>query len=85
MSNPGGNVNIIYMKGDAILTVPEIAKFFGVSRKTVYAWCKDGNLPAFKIGQEWMVRQSDLQRMINTKVGKHFTARRAEKGDLFSK
>jgi excisionase family DNA binding protein len=64
-------------KGDKILTAPEIAKFFGVSKKTVYAWCKEGNIPAFKIGQEWMVRQSDLQKMINAKV----TKRR----DLFSK
>ena len=62
---------------DKILSVPEIAKFFGVTKKTVYAWCKEGNIPAFKIGQEWMVRQSDLQKMINAKV----TRRR----DLFSK
>lgn len=53
---------------DKILNVPEIAKFFGVTRKTVYAWCKDGNLPAFKIAQEWFVRQSDLQKMISTKI-----------------
>ena len=65
------------MKGDQILTVPEISKFFGVTKKTVYAWCKDGHLPAFKIGQEWMVRQTDLQRMINAKVSK--------RRDLFSK
>lgn len=55
---------------DKILNVPEIAEFFGVTKKTVYLWCKEGNLPAFKIGQEWMVRQSDLQKMIAAKVGK---------------
>ena len=54
---------------DKILNVPEIAKFFGVSKKTVYEWCRAGQLPAFKIGQEWMVRQSDMQKMINGKVG----------------
>lgn len=53
---------------DRILTVPEIAKFFGISKKTVYAWCKANLLPAFKIGQEWMVRQSDLQKMMLAKV-----------------
>jgi len=61
---------------DKIINVPEIAKFFGVSKKTVYIWCKEGLLPAFKIGQEWMVRQSDLQRMIAAKVPK--------KRDLFN-
>lgn len=65
---------------DKILNVPEIAKFFGVSKKTVYEWCKGGNLPAFKIGQEWMVRQSDLQKMIAGKLSGKQTARRR---DLF--
>jgi excisionase family DNA binding protein len=55
---------------DKILTVPEMAKFFGVSKKTIYEWCKAGSLPAFKIGQEWMVRQSDLQKMISGKLSK---------------
>ncbi len=55
---------------DKILTVPEMAKFFGVSKKTIYEWCKTGALPAFKIGQEWMVRQSDLQKMITGKLSK---------------
>lgn len=62
---------------DKILTVPEIAKFFGVTKKTVYAWCKEGLVPAFKIGQEWFFRQSDMQKMITAKVSK--------KRDLFSK
>jgi excisionase family DNA binding protein len=55
---------------DRILNAPEMAKFFGVSKKTIYEWCKTGHLPAFKIGQEWMVRQSDLQKMITGKLSK---------------
>jgi excisionase family DNA binding protein len=55
---------------DKILTAPDMAKFFGVSKKTIYEWCKAGALPAFKIGQEWMVRQSDLQKMITGKLSK---------------
>jgi len=66
---------------DHILTVPEISKFFGVSKKTVYEWCRFGHLPAFKIGQEWMLRQSDLQKMINAKVS---SAGRKQQ-DLFAK
>lgn len=53
---------------DKILKVGEMAKFFGVSHKTVWEWCSNGRLPAFKIGKEWNVRQSDLQRMISQKV-----------------
>jgi excisionase family DNA binding protein len=53
---------------DKILKVEELAKFFGVSRKTVWEWCKQGKLPAFKIGKEWKIRQSDLQKVINQKI-----------------
>ena len=53
---------------DKILHVPQIAKFFGVADKTVWEWCKTGKLPAFKIGKEWRVRKSDLQKMINQKI-----------------
>ena len=53
---------------DKILTVPQIAKFFGVSKKTVWEWCKKGLLPAFKIGKDWKIRQSDMQKMIHQKL-----------------
>ena len=53
---------------DKIYGVEEIARFFGVTRKTVWDWCKKGKLPAFKIGKEWKVRIADLNRLINQKV-----------------
>jgi excisionase family DNA binding protein len=53
---------------DKILDVGEIAKFFGISKKTVWDWCRHGKLPAFKIGHEWKVRQSDLQKLISQKI-----------------
>lgn len=46
----------------------KLAKFFGVSRKTIWDWCQTGKLPAFKIGKEWKVRVEDLQKLINQKV-----------------
>jgi excisionase family DNA binding protein len=58
------------VKGDKILGVEELAKFFGVSDQTIWRWCKSGKLPAFKIGSQWKIRQSDLNRAINQKVTK---------------
>jgi excisionase family DNA binding protein len=58
-------------KDDKILGVEELAKFFGVSDQTVWRWCKSGKIPAFKIGSQWKVRQSDLNRVINQKVKKN--------------
>lgn len=57
-------------KDDKILGVEELVNFFGVSDQTVWRWCKSGKLPAFKIGSQWKVRQSDLNRIINQKVNK---------------
>lgn len=45
-----------------------LAKFFGVSEETVCEWCKNGKLPAFKIGKKWRVRVEDLRKMIDRKV-----------------
>jgi excisionase family DNA binding protein len=55
-------------KEDKILGVEELAKFFGVSDQTIWRWCKSGKIPAFKIGAQWKIRQSDLNRIINQKL-----------------
>jgi excisionase family DNA binding protein len=57
-------------KDDKIMGVEQLAKFFGVSDQTIWRWCKAGKLPAFKIGAQWKIRQSDLNRIINQKVNK---------------
>jgi excisionase family DNA binding protein len=57
-------------KDDKILGAEELAKFFGVSDQTIWRWCKSGKIPAFKIGSQWKVRQSDLNRIINQKISK---------------
>jgi excisionase family DNA binding protein len=58
-------------KEDKILNVEELAKFFGVSAQTIWRWCKAGKIPAFKIGSQWKIRQSDLNKIINQKVTKN--------------
>ena len=57
-------------KDDKIMGVEQLAKFFGVSDQTIWRWCKAGRLPAFKIGAQWKIRQSDLNQIINQKVNK---------------
>lgn len=62
-------------KGDKIMNVEQLAKFFGVSNQTIWRWCKSGKLPAFKIGAQWKIRQSDINKIINQKLtsNKHGT------------
>jgi excisionase family DNA binding protein len=58
-------------KEDKILNVEELSKFFGVSNQTIWRWCKHGKIPAFKIGSQWKIRQSDLNKIINQKLTKN--------------
>ncbi len=62
-----------------IYGAPELAKFFGVTIKTIWEWCKKGKLPAFKIGKEWKVRVADLHKTINRKIN----IQREKGGTLF--
>lgn len=55
-------------KQEAIYNAEKLAKFFGVTKKTIQGWCKHGKLPGFKIGKQWKVRVADLQKMIDRKV-----------------
>lgn len=55
-------------KKDAIYDADKLAKFFGVTKKTIWDWCKRGKLPGFKIGKQWKVRVADLQKMIDRKI-----------------
>lgn len=68
---PGAYGHLYMEERDKIYGTDELRRFFGVSKKTIWAWCKRGKLPAFKIGKDWKVRVSDLNRIINQKVNAH--------------
>lgn len=50
---------------DELLGVPEIARYLKVSDVTVYRWCKQGRLPALKVGHHWRVRRSALEAFLD--------------------
>jgi excisionase family DNA binding protein len=45
-----------------LLTVAETAAYLRVSKSTVWRWCGNGKLLAFRVGRGWRVRRSDLER-----------------------
>ncbi len=47
-----------------LLTVAEVAAYLKLSRRTAWRWCKNGRLPAFKVGHQWRVAQHDLDEFI---------------------
>lgn len=47
-----------------VYTVPEVAQALGISERTVYALCRNGTLPAKKVGKHWMVLKEALKRYL---------------------
>jgi excisionase family DNA binding protein len=54
---------------DEILTVPEIAEYLKVSRSTVWRWCSEGKLPAFKMGKIWRVHRAEIEKIVGQNLG----------------
>ena len=50
---------------DEILTVQEVADYLRVSRSTVWRWCKQGRVSAFKVGRGWRLRRSEMERLLD--------------------
>ncbi len=56
-------------RGDAPLTVADVARRLGVSRRIAYELCKDGKLQAFRIGRAIRVKPEDLDAYIQSQNG----------------
>jgi excisionase family DNA binding protein len=50
--------------GDRLLTVGEVAATMRVSNMTVYRLIKSGQLPAIRVGKNYRIRESDMDRYL---------------------
>lgn len=48
-----------------VYTVEEVAQILRVSEATVRNLIERGDLPAFKVGNQWRVREKDLEAYMN--------------------
>jgi excisionase family DNA binding protein len=48
-----------------LLTIPEVAGICQVCTKTVRRWIEDKRLPAARLGNQWRIRQNDLNAFID--------------------
>lgn len=49
---------------DELLTIAEVAIYLKLSRRTAWRWCKNGHLPAVKVGHQWRVTRRDLENFV---------------------
>jgi excisionase family DNA binding protein len=54
---------------DKLLTAGQAAAQLGVTERQVRNLCRDGRLPARKVGWVWMIREKDLSKA-ETRPGK---------------
>ena len=55
------------MERDAMLTPREAAEYLKVPVETIWRWCREGTLPAIKIGKYWRVPADQLTMFIKSK------------------
>lgn len=48
-----------------MLSVQETADLFGVTKRTVFRWIKDGRIKAIKIGRTVRIKKSEIVRVMN--------------------
>ena len=48
---------------DKLMTAKEAAAYLRVGRVTVWRWCQQGLIPAFRVGRTWRIRHSELVRL----------------------
>lgn len=51
------------------LTPKEVAEKLGMSERTVHLWCQRGELPAFKVGNRWLIDAQALRNWIADRSG----------------
>jgi excisionase family DNA binding protein len=54
--------------GSKILRIAEVAEFFQCSAEKIKRLARSGELPAFKFGKTWFVREQDLEIYITQAV-----------------
>ncbi len=51
--------------GDRLLTVAEVADIMRVSNMTVYRLIKSGQLAAIRVGKNYRIRESEIERYLS--------------------
>ncbi len=54
--------------GEPLLTVGEVARTMRVSNMTVYRLIKSGQLAAIRVGKNYRIRRTDVERYLNERA-----------------
>jgi len=60
-----------------LLSTATVARWLGISTRTVCLWAECGEIPAVKIGRQWRFREDELRRWLDRAQDKFLSARPA--------
>src|SRR5437764_8985964 len=63
---------------DPWLTVPQVSAQLRINPATVRIWIKSGRLAAVRVGREWRVRQSEVDRALVSDASPAYAQQEAE-------
>lgn len=50
---------------DMFLSTATVARWLGISTRTVCFWAECGEIPAMKIGRQWRFREEEVRRWLD--------------------
>jgi excisionase family DNA binding protein len=59
------NPTVGNLQRNELLTVKEVADYLRVGRVTVWRWCKEGTIPACRVGRNWRIPRDDFLDLLN--------------------
>ena len=59
-------MNTNNLNNQTLMGPAEVAKYSGMTERTIYQWAQQGKIPAFKMGSVWRFRHSDVDKWLET-------------------
>lgn len=53
------------------LTIDQMAAVLGISKKTAYKYLSDGTIPAYKLGNSWIILRDDVKEKLRAGSNQH--------------
>jgi excisionase family DNA binding protein len=57
------------------LSTAAVARWLGISTRTVCFWAECGEIPALKVGRQWRFREEELRRWLDSSQAKLLAGR----------
>jgi excisionase family DNA binding protein len=64
-------IDRLFQQSPPTIGPTEVAQRLGVSQKSVYTWLKDGLIPGYKLGTNWLIITDELKNVLRAGANKH--------------